>query len=97
MLKIAINKTTNGTHIIVDHDIDNAVALLSIPYGIKNILVLVIGSNEFIIITANHTDEIKFKYNKIKKINKVIIGIIIKFKIKICLTHNKCFKFFLNL
>jgi hypothetical protein len=75
---------TIGTQIIVDQDIDRAVTLLFIPYGIRNILVLVIGRNEFIINTANHSIEIKLKYRIILNIEKVSNGINIIVRKKIC-------------
>jgi hypothetical protein len=78
---------TIGTHIIVDQDIDKAVTLLLMPYGIKNILVLVIGRNEFIIITINQILGIIFNNNSIEKNIIVIIGVIIIVRKSIFLTQ----------
>lgn len=46
--------STSGTDITVVHVTERAVPLGFKPYGNRNILVLVIGSIEFMIITANH-------------------------------------------
>ncbi|MEA3458908.1 MAG: hypothetical protein U9R21_09570 [Candidatus Thermoplasmatota archaeon] len=54
VLKIVINSTTIGTQTMVVHVTESAVTFLSIPYGTRNMLVLVIGRTELIIITANH-------------------------------------------
>lgn len=51
---MVINSTTIGTQTIVVHVTESAVTFLSIPYGTRNMLVLVIGRIEFITKTANH-------------------------------------------
>jgi len=88
-LKIVINNTTIGTQTIVVHVIESAVTFLSIPYGTRNMLVLVIGKIEFIIKIANHSFVIKSKNNKILKKRENIIGVITIVIKKMLLTHSQ--------
>jgi len=68
VLKMVINNTTIGTQKMVVHVTESAVAFLSIPYGTRNMLVLVIGRIEFITTTANHSLGIRFRTrNMLKK------------------------------
>ena len=53
-MKTKIRNTTIGTQIIVVQVTDNAVIFLSIPYGKRNMFVLVIGRIELMTITENH-------------------------------------------
>ena len=84
-----INITTIGTQTIVVHVTEWAVDLLSIPYGSKNILVLVIGRTELMIITANHALVIRPKLNRGKKKSAVSNGVINTVKINILLTQDQ--------
>ena len=83
---MVIKNTIIGTQIIVVHVTDKAVTFFSIPYGTKNMFVLVIGRNVFITITANHADEINPKIKIIPKKTEIIRGVIITVKRKIFLT-----------
>jgi len=64
------------------------------PYGTRNILVLVIGRIEFITITANHSFGTRFKIrNKIRK-TAVNSGVITVVRKKMFLTLCQCCIFF---
>ncbi len=89
VLKTDINNTTIGTQIIVVQVTDNAVTFLSIPYGTRNIFVLVIGRIEFITTTANHSFGIKSKMRSIQKIIDITIGVIIVVRKNIFLTQGQ--------
>jgi hypothetical protein len=89
MPKTVINKTTTGTQIIVVQVIERAVTFLLIPYGTKNMLVLVIGRIEFITITASHPAEINpTMYNNPKTMD-ILSGVITTVIRNIFLTHDQ--------
>ena len=69
VLKMVLNSTTIGTQTMVIHITESAVTFLSIPYGIRNMSVLVIGRTELIIITANH-QEVLFQVQRMGQIQE---------------------------
>ena len=78
-----------GTLKIVVQVIDKVVAFLSMPYGTRNILVLVTGKNEFKIIITNHVVEISPKMISKPKIRDIIKGVITIVRRKMLLTHGQ--------
>ena len=89
VLKMVINNTTIGTQTIVVHVTERAVAFLSIPYGTRNILVLVIGRIELIIITENHALDISLNENNGTNIMVVSIGVDTTVRKNIFLTNGQ--------
>jgi hypothetical protein len=83
------NNTTIGTHTIVVQVTESAVTFLFIPYGTKNILVLVIGKTAFITITASQAEEISPKIKSIPKNIEIIRGVIITVNKKMLLIHGQ--------
>ena len=84
--KVEINRTTIGTQTIVVHVTESAVTFFSIPYGIRNILVLVIGRMEFIIITANHAFGIISRMRNKLRNSEITNGVMITVSKKMFLT-----------
>jgi len=88
-LKMVINNTTIGTQKMVVHVTESAVAFLSIPYGTRNMLVLVIGRIEFITTTANHSLGMRFRTRNILKKRAVSKGVTIAVRKKMLLTPDQ--------
>ena len=78
-----------GTHTIVVHVMDNAVTFLSIPYGTRNILVLVIGRIELMVITANHALGINPMTSSGIVTSAVSSGVIMTERKKMLLIHDQ--------
>jgi len=89
MVKTYIKNTIIGTQTIVVQVIDKVVTFLSIPYGTRNILVLVTGKNELITIIANHAVEISPRIMSKPKTIDIIKGVITTVRRKTLLTHGQ--------
>jgi len=87
VLKMVINSATIGTQAMAIHVTESAVIFLSTLYRIRNMLVLVIGRTELIIITANHAGDIVPSAKDGSNIRAVSIGVIATVRISIFLTY----------